>query len=299
VNAQFFRRQLGFWGSTKLIMKLVPPQNISDTSLSLRFGKTAQLKTNRHIRWLLLLLGLALTAVPAAAQCTDGYQIHYSPYVVQNNQWNKNKAAAGYWQCVWAHKWGDIMNWGASFDWKQANPYEVKAYPSIVRGWNFDNTPGLGIRVGDTVKTVKSNWTWKVRSGTPKCNASYDIWIHNKSKPTASDFPKVELMIWPYASDGFLPYGPKVVSGAFVSGHYWDIYAGDITSFGKTWKIVTYRRTSNTMSLTNLSLTAIWKEAAWRGFYTWDDYVSSIMAGWEVVTGLGDFETTSYTVSGT
>jgi xyloglucan-specific endo-beta-1,4-glucanase len=161
------------------------------------------------------------------AQCTDAQygDLSQGNYFLQNDEWNLS-AGPGGWQQICA---GSASNnsWSSQWWW----PYGsggVKAYPSIVSGWQFGtwspNTNGFPVQVWDNapLPTTVSFYM----SGNNQFDAAYDLFFSPDTNPSS---PSAELMVWLNYS-GTQPAGSRVASGVVLGneGNSWDVWVGNV-----------------------------------------------------------------------
>lgn len=223
-------------------------------------------------------------------------------YKLNNNIWGAGTNGAGN-QCVWYDSGNG--QWGTNSSHTSGTGQNIKGYPALVRGWLWYNSTGSIWAVpSDTsfpvqlsnLATCTSNWTMTVPANGEKYNSSYDIWLDTQNNPNHK--AQYEVMIWlnykgpAYNGSDFVPIGNKVGSNVSVAGHVWDIWQGS----NGTNNVYTFRRTTNTSSVSNLNIKTLLTYAQNQGFLQSSYYLLGIQAGWEIVSG-GAFTTTNYTTT--
>lgn len=148
-----------------------------------------------------------------------------------------------------------------------------------------------------------TNKTWFSQTSHPAAgagyDATYDIFVDPTYAPTNRN-SKYEIMIWVghrapnapladrYTSSGPVPYATNVS----LDGHSWTVYLyhwpnGDLT--------MSYVDNANSGWFSG-SLTPIFDYGVSHGWYSNNDYLTSVMAGWEF--GHGSYSASSWGVSG-
>ncbi|KAJ6098160.1 hypothetical protein N7499_002534 [Penicillium canescens] len=142
--------------------------------------------------------------------------------------------------------------------------------------------------------------TWFSQSANPAdgqgYDACYDIFIDPSYAPTDRN-SKYEVMIWVdyrapnsplsdhYDSNGAVPWARNVNIG----GKEWDVYLYHWPTGGAL--TITYVDPNNSGWFSG-SLTPFFQHGISNGWYSGDDYLTSVMAGWEF--GKGDYTASSW-----
>lgn len=234
-------------------------------------------------------------------ECVNTHTIPVgASYLLNNNIWGAGSNGAGS-QCVWYNN--SSQQWGCNAGHTSGTGQDIKGYPALVRGWIWFNSSGsIWTSSSDTsfpvqmshLSSFRSNWTMTVPSNGEKYNSSYDIWLDVSNNPNYK--AKKEVMIWlnykgpAYNGSDFTPVGNKVHSNISVAGSTWDIWKGN----NGTNDVYTFRRTTNTSSVSNLDIKAFLTYAQNDTFFSSSYYLLGVQAGWEIVAG-GAFTTSSYT----
>lgn len=221
-------------------------------------------------------------------------------YKLNNNIWGASSSGAGS-QCVWYQS--SNGKWGVNASHSSGSAQDIKGYPSLVRGWIWYNSSGsiwasssdssYPTKVSD-IKSYHSNWNVTVPNNGEKYNTSYDIWLDTNNNPNYK--AQYEIMIWlnhqgpAYNGSEFAPVGSLIASNVSKAGHNWDVYEG----WNGSNNVFTFRRTTNTNSVSNINLLSLINYAKSKGFVNNNHYVLGIQAGFEIVAG-GSFTTNSYT----
>ena len=235
-------------------------------------------------------------------ECTNTQKIAVGQsYQLNNNIWGAGTNGAGS-QCVWYDN--SSQQWGCNASHTSGTGQNIKGYPALVRGWLWYNSSGsIWASSSDTsfpvqmshLSSFRSNWTMTVPSNGEKYNSSYDIWLDASNNPNYK--AKKEVMIWlnykgpAYNGSDFLPVGGTPIhTNISIAGSTWNIWSGN----NGTNDVYTFRRTSNTSSVSNLDIKAFLTYAQNDGFFSSSYYLLGVQAGWEIVAG-GAFTTNSYT----
>jgi len=220
-------------------------------------------------------------------------------YVLRNNVWNQTAAGAGA-QTLWVNS---TRCWGADASHTDAAPKgTVKSYVDIARGWTI-STPGfanpahgLAIRVSDL---RRANIHWKmVAPTTGRTWALWDIYFHETNNPGADRAP-MNLMIQQRIvdSDGWMQSDSNPWPRVMIGGY----------SFREKRETSTVSSTRNRVQLyvdqsagavlgvdsMTLDLKAVIDYYVAQGQIKATDYLTSIQAGWEIVSG-GTYETKDF-----
>jgi cellulose 1,4-beta-cellobiosidase len=211
--------------------------------------------------------------------------------MVQNNLYNANGGT----QCTQA-LWDNAGNAGFV-----VNPVNVSvmtggapaSYPSIVLGWHYGRFYGSysAARQLDAIASIPSSWSFTVPANG-RYNASYDAWIHPTNANPPNPAGGVELMIWVNQRDT-TPIG-TVGPVVNIGGADWAVWYGPNAG---GWTTVSYVRSGNTTSITNLDLHPFFVDAATRGYTTGSSYLLSVQAGFEIWEQNQAMTTNSYSVA--
>jgi hypothetical protein len=222
-----------------------------------------------------------------------------TPYVIRNNMWNNSAAGAGT-QTLWATS---SRCWGVDSMHQDLAPKgTVKSYPNIARGWvvsqaGFSNpNHGLAIQVSALTK-AKIRWSMTAPT-TGRTWALWDIYFHENTSP-GSGLAPVNLMIQQRIvdSDGWMQQDsgswPKVTIAGYTFREkretssvsstrnriqlYIDVVAGAVLGVDDM----------------TLDLKAVIDHYVGEGPIKSTDYLTSIQAGWEIVSG-GTYQTNEY-----
>ena len=109
-----------------------------------------------------LFVALCISMITAQKKCTgDGgpfqsIEIGNSMYY-QTDVWNSNGCSDGWWECIFYQNGQTIVEFEL---WpKEYGDNSVKAYPSIVAGWNFGSGYKYGYGAGGLPFAVSANKT--------------------------------------------------------------------------------------------------------------------------------------------
>lgn len=235
------------------------------------------------------------TAPPAGYDnmiSSDYQMILFDKYMILNNLFGKNNALSGWWSQMF-YKSG-TSKWGArwSFQTDTAHQWAVKAFPSIVVGWQWgDWSPdsGLGVRLGTPVQT-----RWSVTStGRGRYNVTYDLWAHDMPHPGGNDYPTDEIMIW-LDSYGISPTGTRQAGTVSLSGYTWNVYYGPQAT--GSWDYIAFDSTTKLQSA-NLQLKDFTDYCVRQGWMSGREYLTSVEAGSEIWHGQDQLDTSEFSVT--
>lgn len=211
-----------------------------------------------------------------------------SQYMVQNNSYN------GATHCIQA-TWDNATNVGFSLSGVSANAPNGGApasYPSIVYGWHVNGNFYGAYQTAKQISAIASapsTWSFTV-PGAGRYNASYDNWIHAQAAP-GNESGTLEHMIWLNYRDA-TPIGTNVAT-ATLGGTTWEVWYGPNLS----WNTVTYRRATNTTSVTGLDLKEFLDDSVTRGYAAASDYLLGVQAGFEIWEASSAYSTDTFSVS--
>jgi hypothetical protein len=232
--------------------------------------------------------------------CTNFETIYYDKYFVHNNNWNTSSSGFG-WGCIWSAGDTGWWSWGTSSGHTESTG-ATKSYPSVVRGWHYgrwSNNSGMPKQVS-TLGGCTTSWNFSAPT-SGRHAASYDIYFSrstnvgsNKSNMSCNilvNLNNTNYYNWPGWDNGMTTVN--------LAGHTWKYKVVNDTQNGNTFKWATYIRTSNTNSVSNLNLKALFDHSRGQGNLSNNDHLVSIQAGWEVVDGAngGQFKTNSYSTN--
>jgi hypothetical protein len=213
-------------------------------------------------------------------------------YMVQNNLYNPGGGS----QCVTA-TWD--MGANAGFI---VNPVNLNimsggppgSYPSVVLGWHTDGQfhgSYTAAKQLSAVTSVPSSWTFTAPT-VGRYNAAYDVWLHPSQAAPGSDQGTLELMIWLNQRDT-TPIGMMQQGTVTIGGTSWSVWYGPHDGFST----VSYVRTTNTTSVSNLDLKPFFDDAVTRGYITNAGYLLGVQAGYEIWEQTQTMTTNTFTVS--
>ncbi len=189
-----------------------------------------------------LSVGLLACALPSAqAQCTDTQwgQLTQGNYLLQNDEWGLQNGAG--WQQICTGNASD-NSWSSQWWWPYGNG-SIKAYPSIVSGWQYGawspNHNGFPVQVGANAPLATS--VSFSMPGNNQYDAAYDLFFSPSTNPGS---PSAELMVW-LSYSGNQPAGQKIASSVALGGMSgtWDVWAGNVG-----WPVWSFVRTAQTNS---------------------------------------------------
>lgn len=167
-------------------------------------------------------------------------------------------------------------------------PGGVAAYPSVWAGSAWADGSGRdgwkSTKVSD-LAGLKTSASITLPSGSWKGNAgAYDIWFDQSASKAAG----LELMIWMH-TEGVSPAGSKVGSIS-AGGATWNVWSGTV---GGT-PVLSYVRSSNTTTLSDLPLKPFMDDAISRGKLGAAWYLTSPQIGAELWVGGAGFALNSW-----
>lgn len=220
-------------------------------------------------------------------------------YVFRNNMWNPSAAGVGT-QSMWYQA---ESCWGIDATHQDLAPKgTVKGYPDMLRGWaigraGFQRDCGLPIQVS---ALTKAKIRWKMEAPTSgRTWALWDIYFHDTATPGAG-VATMNLMIqqrivdsdgwmqqdsgtWPKQTLGGYTFREKLETGTTVSSSrnrvqlYIDQVSGSVLG-------------ADDMTL---DLKTVIDHYVTQGSIKSTDYLTSIQAGWEIVSG-GTYKTDDF-----
>jgi hypothetical protein len=242
----------------------------------------------------------ACPATGRAWQTSEQYgQLMLERYFIRNNMWNATAPGAGT-QTLWINS---ARCWGVDSTHTDAAPKgTVKSYADIARGWAI-STPGfanpahgLNIRVSDL---RRANIHWKmVAPTTGRTWALWDIYFHETNNPGADRAP-MNLMIQQRIvdSDGWMqsdsnPW-PRVMIGGYTFRQ--KLETTSVSSTRNRVQLYIDQSVGSVLGVDDmtLDLKAVIDFYVAQGSIKSTDYLTSIQAGWEIVSG-GTYETKDF-----
>lgn len=247
-----------------------------------------------------LLTGVAAAPAQAATvqNCDVEGTIMYGKYYAHNSEWGNTYNGWGNGnQCV-SHSDTELgNNWYSSFNWYNNSnisddEWHIKAWPSVVSGWQWGyanpDHGGFPVRLGDEHQIV-TNWDFEVNATNWKGDSIYDLWVDPSQNPGSQ--PQNEVMIFLNYSDGAIPNSSDKVGNVWIGGASWDVYR----SRG-SWQVISYVRTAQTWSVSNLNLREFMDHSQNAGWLDPNLYLVSVQAGHEIWHGSGTTHTWNYSV---
>jgi hypothetical protein len=225
-----------------------------------------------------------------------GQDTYDDKYTVRNNFWNQSAAGSGN-ETIWAKT---SRCWGVDASHTDADPKgTVKGYPDIARGWTIGNNlgnNGLAIQVS---KLKKAKIRWKMTAPTTgRTWGLWDIYFHTSENPSGDKAP-VNLMIQQRIvdSDGWMQSDSSGWTKVTIAG----------IKFREKLETSTVSSTRNRIQLyidygdgrvlgrddMVFDLKAIIDHYVEGGQIKSTDWLTSIQAGWEIVSG-GTYQTDDF-----
>lgn len=247
--------------------------------------------------------------------CKNGAAFNLSSYLYfSNNEWGRNNADNGYWQCI--QLIGDNNDeYKIEYYWNTNNHssiYSVKSFPMIVSGWN----PGVGYMFGigagnipfrvDSNSKVITTWnTYHINENISMIelyDVAFDIWLgHNNEILNASSSPSTEIMIWLSYTKNTEPIGQIIANPSFW-GIDFVLYGGVGTGHTFVTYSFLYKNKTNTdynhlWNINNVNLNDIFIYLMNNKYINGSQYICGILAGIEIRQGRGDFVYTNYSLN--
>ncbi len=223
----------------------------------------------------------------------------FDAYFIRNNYWNHDAAGAGS-QTLWA---STSRCWGVNSTHTDADPKgTVKGYPDIARGWvvgsaGFQN-PNHGLAVQVSALT-KAKIRWKMQAPTTgRTWALWDIYFHTSANPSDARAP-VNLMIQQRIvdSDRWMQDDSSDWQKVTIAGYTFREFREGASVSSTRNRIMLYVDGENGDVLGTddmlLDLKAVIDHYVGAGDILSTDYLTSIQAGWEIVSG-GTYQTDDF-----
>ncbi|MBN1608132.1 MAG: hypothetical protein JW940_15980 [Polyangiaceae bacterium] len=226
--------------------------------------------------------------------CGKDEKLNAQGYIVMSNMWNPNASGE---ICVLPYSDPGRTYSGFKITSCSVNSSDNSpaAYPAMVAGWHYTFKMaghGLPKKVNEAT-SIPATWNYKAPTG--KHNVSFDIWLHPEAS-VSNPGGGMEFMIWVGNSGGVQPFGSQS-GNASLAGGSWEIWTGNVSSDGNTWKYVAYKRTSNLGSFEDLDILPLLKDAVSKGHLDGSWNILGIEAGFEIWSGgCTGAETKYYTV---
>lgn len=230
---------------------------------------------------LILLCALSLSAPRVQAQCVDGQysDLDQGSYLIQNDEWGLGGGPGG-WQEVCS---GNASNnsWSSTWWWPKGTG-AIKAYPSIVRGWQYGlwspSSGGFPVQISSQAP-LPTSVSFDM-SGSNQYDVAYDLFFSPSTNPGQ---PSAELMVWLNYS-GNLPAGSKVASGISLGGMSgtWDVWEGNVG-----WPVWSFVRNSQVNSFSGNLQPFIYYVAYSKGWLNPSWYELNIEFGAEIIQSNG------------
>jgi hypothetical protein len=222
----------------------------------------------------------ACLAVPAHAQCvsTQYGDLSQGSYMLQNDEWGLSNGSG--WQQICTGN-SSSGSWSSTWSWPKGNG-EIKAYPSIVRGWQYGVwSPDHGnfpVQVSKQ-EPLPTSVSFSM-SGTNQYDVAYDLFFSPNTDPST---PSAEMMVWLNYS-GNQPAGSKVASGVTLGGvsGTWDVWVGNVG-----WPVWSFVRTSQVNSFSSNLQPFVYYVANTKGWLSTSWYELNIEFGTEIIQSNG------------
>jgi hypothetical protein len=152
----------------------------------------------------------------------------------------------------------------------------IKSYPNAKFTGNLP-------RALSGISSIPSSWSVS-RPNTGAYNSAYDLWLNGYSW---------EVMIWINQFGPVGPLGSQQASSQSIAGATWNVYRGNNGSN----EVVSFLRTSNTNSVSNMDLKAFLNWIVGRGWFSSATTLTEVQAGFEITSGSGTWTTNSFTTA--
>ena len=243
-------------------------------------------------------------AMGTAAQCGD-YLLNNSIYDWADANGGGLANQPGSWQTA-MYNTGSGSGWGAK--WGIYNPKNgnVKGYPSMILGWNWEYdwsnyATALGQHLPRQITSTSTAYSQFAATNSYSWGGwdqSYGLWVTsdgNRAPTTAGNqIPAAEIMIWTswaQLQPANNTPGQNVVQFTH-NGVLYDRYIGTAYGFGHSWPLITYARRTQSQDSGSLNLMDFLRNSGQSG-----KYLAGIQAGWETVVGEAQFLVTTYWIT--
>lgn len=225
---------------------------------------------------------LATVSLPVhAQQCTDAQYgvIDQGNYMLQNDEWNLS-AGPGGWQEICTGNSGS-NSWSSQWWWPTGSG-GIKAYPSIVSGWQYGswspNKNGFPVQVSANAPLATSV-SFSI-SGNNQFDAAYDLFFSPETNPGT---PSAELMVWLRYS-GNQPAGQLTASNVTLGGvsGTWDVWVGNVG-----WPVWSFVPNSQTTSFSGNLQPFVYYAAYTKGWLNKSWYELNTEFGAEILQSNG------------
>lgn len=152
----------------------------------------------------------------------------------------------------------------------------IKSYPNAKFTGNLP-------RALNQITSVPTSWSVS-RPSTGAYNSAYDVWLNGYSW---------EVMIWINWFGPVGPLGSQQASNQSIAGAGWNVYRGNNGSN----EVVSFLRTSNTNSVSNMDLKLFLNWIVNRGWFSSSTTLTEVQAGFEITSGNGTWTTNSFTTA--
>jgi hypothetical protein len=233
-------------------------------------------------------------AARANQMSTKDATILLGKYWINNNWWGASGVSGS--QSVWSTcQQGALIGWGPSYTWG-GTANQVKTFASAVFGWHWGwkvTNTGLPVQISSG-KRVNCGWDYTITHSGGSVDVAYDMWVHSIAMAGTNDDPTDEVMVWLHRGGGAGPIGARMAT-VTIAGTSWDLHRGAIidSSGRMRWNVFSFIRTANA-STAVLNMMDFFNDLVTRGWMSSSKYVSSIQAGTEVFTGMGQLDTKGF-----
>jgi len=221
---------------------------------------------------LLTVLGFAVAAWAATWSSSDQWATYQlGNYTIYNNIWGSGAGS----QTLYVNtSSSSAPNWWVTAN--HPNTGGIKSYPNAKYAVNLP-------RALSGISSVPSSWSVS-RPNTGAYNSAYDVWLNGYSW---------EIMIWINWYGAVGPLGSQQASNQSIAGATWNVYRGNNGSN----EVVSFLRTSNTNSVSNMDVKAFLNWIVNRGWFSSSTTLTEVQAGFELTSGSGTWTTNSFSTA--
>lgn len=212
-------------------------------------------------------------------------QFNFGDYAVQNDEWGLSADPSGKQEIQ-----SSGNGWYADMSWAYTNG-SVKAYPSIVAGWNFGpawtpNHDGFPVQVKLNYPLPTST-SWHTTGTFINYDVAYDLFFSPDSDPAK---PSGEMMVW-IGESGNRPAGTQIASGVKLGGMAgtWDVWSGNVG-----WPVYSFVRTTSVKSFKGNLQPFVYYLAYTNKYLNPNWYILDMQFGSEILQANGKFFNTSF-----
>jgi hypothetical protein len=215
-------------------------------------------------------------------KATNTYKVHNNvQYSINNSQCIRVDDATGNFSVITSATNFPITGVPASFAF-------------IAKGchWGACTNPAQSGMPKKISALLNASSSWKTTQPTIGAyDVSYNIWF-NTTTTTNTQPNGAEIMIWLANKGGVKPIGLKEPSNVTIAGSTWAVWKG----LNNGINIITYVRTTNVTSVSNLNLKAFITDATTRNVIQTSWYLIAVEAGFEIWQSSGGLASSNFSV---